>query len=126
MLSAYGLRSLSKQDDAYNNDNIILPYSNWRGPVWPIANYLYFVGLINYGFDDEAAQLADMIGRLCLDDIRSCGSMHENYHADTGEPLAPTAEQSAGGIFSGFVGWNLLVQNMLEGVVEGTWLLLEL
>jgi alpha,alpha-trehalase len=124
LISPFGLRTLSRQDKDYNNKNIIVPYSNWQGPVWPIANYLYFIGLKNYGFDDEAAYLAKSIGCLLLDDIYSCGSMHENYHADTGEPLAPTAEQSPDGIFTGFVGWNLLAQNMLEGAVEGKWLLL--
>ena len=52
--------------------------------------------------------------------------MHENYHADTGEPLAPTAEQSPDGVFTGFVGWNMLVENLLEGAVEGEWLMLKI
>ena len=126
MLSGYGLRTLSKQDPDYNNRNIIIPYSNWQGPIWPIADYLYFMGLKNYGFDREAATLAETLGRLVLADIRACGSMHENYDAETGEPLAPTAAQSKDGVFTGFVGWNLLILNMLQGVVEGRWLLLEL
>ena len=32
--SPFGLRSTSSGDARYNNDNIINPYSNWRGPVW--------------------------------------------------------------------------------------------
>jgi hypothetical protein len=36
------------------------------------------------------------------------------YHAETGEGLAPTPEQSKDHIFTGFVGWNLLVQDMLQ------------
>ena len=52
--------------------------------------------------------------------------MHECYDADTGKPLAPTAEQSPGGIFTGFVGWSLLEQNMLEGALNDKWMLLEL
>ena len=126
MLAEYGLRSLSRQDPHYNNDCMIVPYSNWQGPVWPVANFLYSIALRNYGFDAEADQLAGTLGDLVLRDIRSCGTMHENYHADTGSPLAPTAEQSEGGIFTGFVGWNLLVQNMLEGAVENRWMMLEL
>jgi alpha,alpha-trehalase len=124
MLAPYGIRSLSKQDPDYNNECIIIPYSNWQGPVWPIANYLYFIGLKNYGFDKECRILANTLGDLVLNDIHSCGSMHETYHADTGESLAPTAAQSKDGIFTGFVGWNLLVQNILAGVVEGKWMLL--
>ena len=121
MLAPYGLRSLSKQDPDYNNKNIIIPFSNWQGPVWPIANYLYSIGLINYGFEEEAKQLAGQLGALALNDIYAFGSMHENYHADTGEPLAPTAEQSENGVFTGFVGWNLLIQNMLKGAQGEEW-----
>lgn len=126
MLAPYGLRSLSKQDPDYNNENIIVPYSNWQGPVWPVANYMYFVALKNYGFDDECRELASTLGTLVLKDIAAYGSMHENYHADTGAPLAPTAEQSVDGKFTGFVGWNLLIQNMLMGVAEENYLLLNI
>jgi alpha,alpha-trehalase len=126
MLAPYGIRSLSKQDPEYNNKNVIVPFSNWQGPVWPIANYLYSVGLVNYGFEKEAGQLATHLGSLVLKDIYAYGSMHENYHADTGEPLAPTAEQSDNGVFTGFVGWNLLVQNMLKGASGEGWMLLNI
>ncbi len=125
MLSPHGLRTLSRQDPDYNNENIIVPYSNWQGPIWPIANYLFFIGLKNYGFDAECGALAAMMARLVSEDIAACGSMHENYDAETGAPLAPTAEQS-GGVFKGFVGWNMLVLNMLEGVCGDGWLLLEI
>jgi alpha,alpha-trehalase len=124
MLSPFGIRSLSKQDSSYNNANIIKPYSNWQGPIWINANYLYFIALKNYGFDTEAVLLVYRLGKLVLQDIRTCGSMHENYDAETGAPLAPTAEQSPGGIFTGFVGWNMLAQNMLEGAVLNKWMLL--
>jgi hypothetical protein len=40
--------------------------------------------------------------------------MHEDYDAETGDGLAPTPEQSPGGKFAGFVGWNLLAEDMLE------------
>ena len=126
MLADFGIRSLSKQDPDYNNENVIVPYSNWRGPVWPIANYLCFVGLKNYGMEEECRQLAFILGIMISRDISNCGSMHENYHADTGQPLAPTAEQSKDGVFTGFVGWNLLVQNMFMGIMENRWLLLEI
>jgi alpha,alpha-trehalase len=41
----YGYRSLSMKDPDYNNKNIIVPFSNWQGPVWPIANYIYSIAL---------------------------------------------------------------------------------
>lgn len=114
MLSPYGLRSLSKRDPNYNNVSMIEPYSNWQGPVWINANYLDYIALKRYGFDTEASQLAGTLGRMVLADIRKWGSMHENYNAETGEGLAPTPEQSENHIFTGFVGWNLLVEDMLE------------
>jgi len=103
MLAPHGIRSLSKRDAAYNNVSMIDPYSNWQGPVWINANYLYFVALKRYGFENEARELASRLGEMVLADIRKWGSMHECYHAETGEGLAPTAEQSKDRVFAGFV-----------------------
>ena len=127
MKAEFGLRSLSLQDPDYNNKNIIKPFSNWQGPVWPIANYIYSIGLKNYGFDDDLVWQAETLGNLLLNDIKEWDSMHENYHADTGAPLAPAADHvDANGKFVGFISWNLCIQNILEGVTENKWMLLEL
>jgi len=127
MKAEYGFRSLSKQDPDYNNKNVIKPFSNWQGPVWPVANYLYSIGLKHYGFDDDIVWLADTLGTLLLNDIRESGSMHENYHADTGVPLAPAQDQADEyGENVGFISWNLCIQNVLEGVTQDKWMLLEL
>ncbi|MGA3014935.1 MAG: trehalase family glycosidase [Bacteroidales bacterium] len=126
MLSEFGIRSLSASDPDYNNACIIIPYSNWQGPLWINANYMYTIALVKYGFKDEAAMIAKKLAPVLLNDIRANHSMHECYNADTGEPLAPTAAQSPNGIFTGFVGWNMLEQNMLEGAVNGKWMMLDL
>jgi alpha,alpha-trehalase len=114
MLASYGLCSLSKQDPSYHNASTIDLYSNWQGPIWINANYLDYIALKRYGFNDEARELAAILGRLVLADIHKYGSMHECYDADTGEGLTPTAQQSKDHVFAGFVGWNLLVQDMLQ------------
>lgn len=114
MLTPFGLRSLSRQDRDYNNKNVILPYSNWQGPVWPIANYFYFIALMRYGFARHADDLVDRLVRIYLSDMEWCGSLHENYDAETGKGLAPSAAQSPAGVEGGFVGWNLLLQDMIE------------
>ena len=114
MLASYGLCSLSKQDPSYHNASTIDLYSNWQGPIWINANYLDYIALNRYGFNDEARELAAKLGRLVLADIHKYGSMHECYDADTGEGLTPTAQQSKDHVFAGFVGWNLLVQDMLQ------------
>jgi alpha,alpha-trehalase len=119
MWAPYGVRSLSKQDPDYNNAAIIIPYSNWQGPVWINANYLNYISLRRYGFNKEAAELSGILGRMVVADIQKWGSMHEDYNAETGEGLAPTPEQSENHVFSGFVGWNLLVQDMLQCEVKG-------
>ena len=127
MKAAFGFRSLSKKDPDYNNKNIIKPFSNWQGPVWPIANYLYHIALKHYGFVEEIAWTAVTLGNMLLKDIRIWDTMHENYHADTGKPLAPDAEYvDDNGKFVGFISWNLCVQNVLEGVAQNKWMLLEL
>ena len=114
MRSDYGFRSLSKRDIAYNNDAIINPYSNWRGPVWINANFIHWLALRAYGYRDEAHWLAVTLARELHRDIEKWGSMHEDYSAETGDGLAPTVEESPGGRFAGFVGWNLLALDMLQ------------
>jgi alpha,alpha-trehalase len=118
MRSPYGFRSLSKSDPAYNNDAIIDPYSNWRGPLWINANFLCWIALRRYGFQDESRRLAVSLATILHRDVAQWGSMHEDYNAETGDGLAPTVAQSPGGKFAGFVGWNLLAQDMLQCEVE--------
>jgi alpha,alpha-trehalase len=114
MRSPNGFRSLAKADPAYNNQATINPYSNWRGPIWINVNLVDWMILRRYGFHSEAQTLAHTLANDLERDIEQWGSMHENYHAETGDGLAPTPEQSPGGKFSGFVGWNLLAQDMLQ------------
>jgi alpha,alpha-trehalase len=119
MRSPYGFRSLSKSDPAYNNQAIIDPYSNWRGPIWINANLLDWLALRRYGFRDESHWLAVTLAAMLRRDIAQWGSMHEDYDAETGDGLAPTVAQSPGGKFAGFVGWNLLALDMLQCEATG-------
>jgi len=120
MRSPYGFRSLSKNDPAYNNEAIINPYSNWRGPIWINANYFDWLALRRYGFRAESRWLANSLATMLRRDIAKWGSMHEDYDAETGEGLAPTVAQSPDGKFAGFVGWNLLALDMLQCEKTGT------
>lgn len=114
MKSRFGFRSLEKNDPAYNNEAIINPYSNWRGPIWINANFLDWIMLRRYGYRAESHWLAVTLAGVLHRDIARCGSMHEDYDAETGLGLAPTPAQSPGGRFAGFVGWNLLAEDMLQ------------
>jgi len=102
--SPHGLRSLAADDPLYNNENVIKPYSNWQGPIWPHANWMFMHALIHYGHEDAALAVAERVTRLCLEDLAGNGMMHENYYAETGAPLAAP----------NFISWNLLVGQMLE------------
>ena len=110
----HGFRSLSRFDPAYNNQAIINPYSNWRGPIWINANFLDWIALRRYGFNEEAHWLAVTLATDIHRDIQTWGSMHEDYDSETGDGLAPTPAQSPNGKFAGFVGWNLLAEDMLQ------------
>ena len=114
MKSEHGFRSLSRFSPRYNNEAIINPYSNWQGPIWINANFLDWIALRRYRFNDEARWLALALAADLHRDIEKWGSMHEDYDAETGDGLAPTPAQSPGGKFAGFVGWNLLAQDMLQ------------
>jgi alpha,alpha-trehalase len=53
--------------------------------------------------------------------------MHESYHADTGEGLAPAQTYvDENGKFIGFISWDLCMQNILEGVVLNKWNMMEI
>ena len=58
----------------------------------------------------EALAIAERVTRLCLDDLDRNGMMHENYHAETGAPLAAPD----------FISWNLLVAQMIEEAGDGS------
>jgi alpha,alpha-trehalase len=127
MKSEYGFRSLSLKDPDYNNKNIIVPFSNWQGPLWVVANFIYSIGLHEYGFDKEAGWMAGALGNVLLDDLRQFDTMHESYNADTGTGLAPAQSYvDKDGKFIGFISWNLCMQNILEGAAEGNWSIMKI
>ncbi|MBN1180688.1 MAG: glycoside hydrolase family 37 [Bacteroidales bacterium] len=110
--SPSGVRTLSKMEKMYSLRASANP-SNWRGPIWGISNYMVFKGLVDYGYKDEARELA--VKTICLfgKDFEQHGALHEYYEPETGEPL----------LNLGFQNWNYLVLNMIawmegEEVVE--------
>jgi alpha,alpha-trehalase len=110
--SPYGIRSAAKDEPAFNNENVIKPYSNWSGPIWPHANWMTMHALVRYGYPDAALAVAERVTKLCLDDLAANKMMHENYHSETGVPLAAPD----------FVSWNLLVARMIDEARAKTFL----
>lgn len=99
----FGVRTLSKQEKMYSMAATHNP-SNWCGPIWGISNYMTFRGLVRYGFDKEATELAGKTVNLFGLDLEKEGALHEYYNPDTGEPI----------INKGFQNWNYLVLNMID------------
>lgn len=94
-----GIRTMSAAEDRFYEDKVSRGNpSNWLGPVWIIANYLSCIALKRYGFDREAAQLAENTIRLLDKDFRENGIMHEYYNPADGTPISGP----------GFLNWNLL------------------
>lgn len=110
--SPSGVRTLSKMEKMYSLRASANP-SNWRGPIWGISNYMVFRGLVKYGYDAEAKELAAKTIRLFGKDFEKNDALHEYYEPETGVPL----------LGKGFQNWNYLVINMIawlegEEVVE--------
>ncbi|MDX2138812.1 MAG: trehalase family glycosidase [Chloroflexota bacterium] len=98
----FGVRTLSKLEKMYSIRASGNP-SCWLGPVWGVANYLTFRGLLRYGFEDDARHLAEATVRLFGRDVERFGAMHEYYQPENGEPI----------LNRGFQNWNYLVLNMI-------------
>lgn len=98
----YGVRTLSRLEKPYNLRASNNP-SNWLGPVWGVSNYLVFRGLQQYGFVDDARELAERTVAMFGRDLATTGCLHEFYHPDTGEPI----------MTRNFQNWNFLVLNMI-------------
>ena len=105
--SAGGVRSLSKAEKMYRVVKSGNP-SCWTGPIWGIANYMTFVGLLNYGYENEARELAEKTVLMYGRDIEKYGKMHEYYDPDTCEGVHNL----------GFQSWNLLAVNMYEYLMK--------
>ena len=110
--SRFGIRSLSRSSEYYNNarwgnpprfsDWNRMTNSNWQGPVWVPLNWFVFHALLRYGFREEAAALADDTVELIWKSLRELGFMRENYDAETGEGLYADH----------FASWNILADTL--------------
>jgi putative isomerase len=97
----FGVRTLSKMEKMYNVRASGNP-SLWSGPIWGVSNYMVFRGLVDYGFEPEARDLAEKTIRLFARDFERFGALHEYYLPESGEPV----------LNRGFQSWNYLVLNM--------------
>lgn len=71
-----GIPSLSAADDYYN------PIGYWNGPVWIQWQYLVFRGLVNYGYINEARELAGKVLNAVASQLKKDHYFWEFYSAD--------------------------------------------
>lgn len=101
--SPYGITTLAKDERMFDLSATNNP-SNWLGPIWIVANYLVFRGLLDYGYREEAEQMCKNTLTLLGQDIERTGVLHEYYDPFDGSPV----------MNGGFINWNILVLNMVE------------
>jgi len=83
--------------------------SSWQGPVWGVSNYLVFRGLLKYGYEREAREMAIETILLFGKDLERSGALHEYYLPSNGRPV----------LNKGFQNWNYLVLNMIAWLETG-------
>ncbi len=101
--SAYGITTLAKDEKMFDLSVTNNP-SNWLGPIWLVANYVVFKGMLDYGYLEEATEMCERSLRLLGEDLEKTGSLHEYYDPFTGDPI----------MNGGFINWNILVLNMVD------------
>ncbi len=72
----YGVPTLSAEDSYYN------PIGYWNGPVWVQWNYLVFRGLLNYGYKNEARELAERVMENMIHQLKTDHWFWEFYSPD--------------------------------------------
>ena len=107
-LSPFGIRSLAKNERMYNNTLMGNP-SNWQGPIWGLSTALTAQGLARYGWREQASDVARRFMAVLAGDLRTNGTTHECYNAETGEPVMKPD----------FASFNLLACDLARNVREG-------
>lgn len=121
--SPYGIRSLSKSSEYFNNavlgnpsrfgDHRRINESNWQGPVWTPINYFAFHALRHYGFTEEAGVLADRAVSVLAKSLQIQESFSENFNSETGEPLYAAC----------YASWNLLGDTLHDDLAADKWIM---
>lgn len=101
--SPYGVCTLSKDEKMYCIQATNNP-SDWLGPIWLVANYVVFQGLLRYGYREDAEELCRRTLLLLGEDLEKTGELHEYYDPSTGKPV----------MNGGFLNWNILAVNMVR------------
>ena len=77
----YPVATYSKSDPLYNQS--FYPGCSWTGPTWIPINYMIFHGLMKYGYNTAAEELAYKTFKMVMNEDES----REYYNAETGVGL---------------------------------------
>lgn len=84
----YGVPTLSAQDPWYS------PYVDycckWNGPVWLLWDYMVYQGLKDYGYTEQARQLASKMMNAAMVQLRKNHNFWESYSPDNEVLNCPT------------------------------------
>jgi hypothetical protein len=69
------------------DDPAFAPESPARGAIWPVANYLLYLGLRRYGYNDVAAELARRSVALGRSSWKMRGKLYDHYSSGDGRPI---------------------------------------
>jgi glycogen debranching enzyme len=72
----FGIPTLTAKDEYYN------PIGYWNGPIWIQWQYLVFRGLLDYGYVDEAVELAERVMDNIIHQLKVDHNFWEFYSAD--------------------------------------------
>ena len=98
----------------YTNEDIIYPYSNWRGPVWVVANAMVAYGLLDHGFTESALEVAQRVASAFAGDLRATGTLHRGHHERANATTGEGAGVGTGG--AQFISWNTPLYRLLPDV----------
>ena len=72
----FGIPTLTAKDEYYN------PIGYWNGPIWIQWQYLVFRGLLDYGYVNEAVELAERVMDNIIHQLKVDHNFWEFYSAD--------------------------------------------
>ncbi len=75
----YILPSIARNDPSYPKQTY------WQGRIWAPMNFLVYMALLEYPFDDAKKDLAEKSEKLILKEWLEKGHVHENYDSENGE-----------------------------------------
>jgi neutral trehalase len=99
---------------ASNEPKFSLDY--WRGPVWVNINYMIYLGLKSYGYDEVANKLKEKTILMVAKTYSKRKNFYEFYNPFSGDVDGLETHKPT----NHFVGWTGLIANLIEETLENS------